>query len=112
MISEADVVVVGSGGLGAATAYYLAKCGGYRVALLDKHNIGPQAGAGRLPALRQSRELLINAFAVTTAAWALDVAIQDAERGQRGYLLTSDSSYLEPYRTGSRDAPVLLARFK
>ena len=41
MISEADVVVVGSGGLGAATAYYLAKCGGYRVALLDKHNIGP-----------------------------------------------------------------------
>ena len=28
MISKADVVVIGSGGLGAATAYYLAKRGG------------------------------------------------------------------------------------
>jgi NADPH-dependent 2,4-dienoyl-CoA reductase/sulfur reductase-like enzyme len=37
--SKADVVVVGSGGLGAATAYYLAKRGGISVALLDKHDI-------------------------------------------------------------------------
>src|SRR4029450_12279316 len=42
MISKADVVVVGSGGLGAATAYYLAKRGGLSVALLDKHDIGSQ----------------------------------------------------------------------
>jgi glycerol-3-phosphate dehydrogenase len=41
MISKADVVVVGSGGLGAATAYYLAKRG-ISVALLDKHDIGSQ----------------------------------------------------------------------
>ncbi|HIF06830.1 MAG TPA: hypothetical protein EYQ64_07705 [Gemmatimonadetes bacterium] len=28
-------------------------------------------------------------------------ALQDAETGQRGYLLTGEESYLEPYRTGS-----------
>jgi glycine/D-amino acid oxidase-like deaminating enzyme len=42
MICNADVVVVGSGGLGAATAYYLAKRGGLSVALIDKHAIGSQ----------------------------------------------------------------------
>ena len=42
MISRANVVVVGSGGLGAAAAYYPAKRGGLTVALLDKHDIGSQ----------------------------------------------------------------------
>ncbi|KWV60559.1 FAD-dependent oxidoreductase [Bradyrhizobium macuxiense] len=42
MISKADVVVIGSGGLGAATAYYLSKHGGLSVALVDKHEIGSQ----------------------------------------------------------------------
>jgi 4-methylaminobutanoate oxidase (formaldehyde-forming) len=42
MISNADVVVVGSGGLGAATAYYLSKRKGLSVALVDKHDIGSQ----------------------------------------------------------------------
>src|SRR5271157_3729986 len=39
---RADVVVVGSGGLGAATAYYLSKRKGLSVALVDKHDIGSQ----------------------------------------------------------------------
>jgi glycine/D-amino acid oxidase-like deaminating enzyme len=47
MISKADVVVIGSGGLGAATAYYLAKRGGLTVALLDKHDIGSQTSPPR-----------------------------------------------------------------
>ena len=42
MISNADVVVIGSGGTGAATAYALSKRGGLSVALLDKHDIGSQ----------------------------------------------------------------------
>jgi 4-methylaminobutanoate oxidase (formaldehyde-forming) len=42
MISKADVVVIGSGGTGAATAYALSKRGGVRVALIDKHDIGSQ----------------------------------------------------------------------
>jgi 4-methylaminobutanoate oxidase (formaldehyde-forming) len=42
VISHADVVVIGSGGLGAATAFYLAARGAGHVALLDRHEIGSQ----------------------------------------------------------------------
>ena len=42
MVRKADVVVVGSGGLGAATAFYLSKRGGLSVALVDKHDVGSQ----------------------------------------------------------------------
>jgi glycine/D-amino acid oxidase-like deaminating enzyme len=42
MISKADVIVIGSGGLGAATAYYLSKRKALCVALIDKHDIGSQ----------------------------------------------------------------------
>jgi glycine/D-amino acid oxidase-like deaminating enzyme len=61
MIREADVVVIGSGGLGAATAYYLAKRGGLSVALLDKHDIGSQTSpraAGMVSCMRKG-ELMI-----------------------------------------------------
>jgi glycine/D-amino acid oxidase-like deaminating enzyme len=62
MIDTADVVVIGSGGLGAATAYYLAKRRGVRVALLDKHGIGSQTSpraAGMVSCLRKS-DLMID----------------------------------------------------
>ena len=62
MIDQADVVVVGSGGLGAATAYYLVKRGAVHVALLDKHEIGSQTSpraAGMVSCLRKS-ELMTN----------------------------------------------------
>ncbi|HKX18812.1 MAG TPA: FAD-binding oxidoreductase [bacterium] len=42
MINHADVVVIGSGGLGAATAFYLAVSGGRSVAVVDKHDIASQ----------------------------------------------------------------------
>ncbi|HYB40836.1 MAG TPA: FAD-dependent oxidoreductase [Candidatus Methylomirabilis sp.] len=42
MIGHADVVVIGSGGLGAATAFNLARRGVKRVVLLDKHDLGSQ----------------------------------------------------------------------
>lgn len=57
MIEQADVVVVGAGGLGAAAAFYLAKRGGVSVALLDKHAIGSQTSpraAGMVSCLRKS----------------------------------------------------------
>ncbi len=62
MIDHADVVVIGSGGLGAATAYYLVKRGGLRVVLLDKHEIGSQTSpraAGMVSCLRKS-DLMID----------------------------------------------------
>jgi glycine/D-amino acid oxidase-like deaminating enzyme len=42
MINKADVIVIGSGGLGAATAYYLSQRKRLSVALIDKHDIGSQ----------------------------------------------------------------------
>jgi PAS domain S-box-containing protein len=76
--------------------------------------IGLEAHAvfGRVPRLAESREQVVHTFEVITTARSLDRAIQDAERGQRGYLLTGDPAYLEPYRSGSRDAPTLLAKLK
>ena len=37
-------------------------------------------------------------------------AVQDAETGQRGYLLTGDLTYLDPYRTARTNADSLLDR--
>src|ERR1700726_4497312 len=62
MIRKADVVVIGSGGLGAATAYYLAKRGGLSIALVDKHDIGSQTSpraAGMVNCARKS-DLMIS----------------------------------------------------
>lgn len=57
MIAKTDVVVIGSGGLGAATAFYLAKSGRRSVALLDRHDIGSQTSpraAGMVSCVRKS----------------------------------------------------------
>jgi len=62
MTESADVIVIGSGGLGAATAYYLAKRSTYRIALLERHEIGSQTSpraAGMVSCLRKN-DLMIN----------------------------------------------------
>src|SRR5262245_32899446 len=66
MTSHADVIVIGSGGLGAATAFHLAKRGVKRVALVDKYDIGSQTSpraAGMVSCARKS-ELMINLIKV------------------------------------------------
>jgi len=60
MIAQADVVVIGSGGLGASTAFHLVEHGARNVALIDKHAIGSQTSpraAGMLSSVRKT-ELL------------------------------------------------------
>ena len=50
---------------------------------------------------------------VTTATGnnhAVLQALTDAETGVRGYQLTGDPSFLEPYRTGIREYPAALDR--
>jgi len=42
---------------------------------------------------------------IRSAAADLLSSLQDAETGQRGFLLTADRSYLEPYKTAIRDLP-------
>ena len=61
MIREAGVIVIGAGGLGAATAFYLVKRGARNVVLIDKYDIGSQTSpraAGMVSCVRKS-ELMI-----------------------------------------------------
>ena len=61
MASQADVIVIGSGGLGAATAFHLAKRRVKGVTLIDKFDIGSQTSpraAGMVSCVRKS-ELMI-----------------------------------------------------
>jgi methyl-accepting chemotaxis protein len=66
----------------------------------------------RGPSVTHNRDQVIRTFRVIAAAQALDRALQDAERGQRGYLITGANAYLDPYHAGARDAPGLLAQLK
>jgi 4-methylaminobutanoate oxidase (formaldehyde-forming) len=60
LIERADVVVIGSGGLGAATAFYLMTRGAGHVALLDRHEIGSQTSprAAGMAAHARSSDLM------------------------------------------------------
>lgn len=68
MIDRADVVVIGSGGLGAATAFYLAKSGRRSVAVVDRHDIASQTSpraAGFVSCARKS-DLMISLVKTAT----------------------------------------------
>src|SRR5215471_1451124 len=57
MVKHADAIVIGPGGLGAATAFYLVKRGTGNVALVEKHDIGSQTSpraAGMVSCARKS----------------------------------------------------------
>src|SRR5215472_14741213 len=61
MIEHADVIVIGSGGLGAATAFYLVRRGAHNVALIDKYDIGSQTSpraAGMVSCVRKSQLMI------------------------------------------------------
>src|SRR5437763_80317 len=85
------LVISGCVALGALNAYQVAK-------------IAPQ--------ITQNRALVVHAFDVITSARALYQAVQDAERGERGFVITGDDLYLGPYRRGVEEAPVLLRQLK
>ena len=67
---------------------------------------------GRTPELVRSRELVAHTFEVISTAQSLRSALQDAERGQRGYLVTGEVAYLKAYRDGVEQAPARLAKLK
>lgn len=69
MVESADVIVIGSGALGAATAYYLAQRGTHRVALLERLEIGSQTSpraAGMVSCMRKS-DLMIDLIKLAAA---------------------------------------------
>ena len=61
-------------------------------------------------ALRQ--RLVSHSIEVILTAQSLRSALQDAERGQRGYLLTGQPEYLAPYRAAIHEVAPLLRRLE
>jgi glycine/D-amino acid oxidase-like deaminating enzyme len=68
VIDEADVVVIGSGGLGAATAFYLARRGSRHVALVEKYELGSQTSprAAGLVSHARSTDLMVELMKLAT----------------------------------------------
>jgi glycine/D-amino acid oxidase-like deaminating enzyme len=69
MLKPADVVIIGSSGLGAATAVYLAKRNAGVVVLVNRHEIGSQTSpraAGMVSCMRKG-ELMTRLIKVAAA---------------------------------------------
>lgn len=111
MTTQADVIVIGSGGLGAATAFHLAKRGVKHVALVDKHDIGSQTSpraAGMVSCARKS-ELMINLIMLAAEKikrftedtgqpldWVHSGSLKVARRKQDAEVLESDIALGRP----------------
>jgi signal transduction histidine kinase/ActR/RegA family two-component response regulator len=61
-----------------------------------------------VPQARRARANTVLSFTTIRTVTAVDEAIQDAERGQRGYLITGRQSYLEPYQHAKDRLPQLM----
>ncbi|HKS89025.1 MAG TPA: CHASE3 domain-containing protein [Stellaceae bacterium] len=61
--------------------------------------------------LIESRDQLQVSYAVITQSRELLKLLVDAETGQRGFVITGDERYLEPYRTATAELSSTLARF-
>lgn len=105
MIDHADVIVIGSGGLGAATAFHLARRGVKRVALVDKYEIGSQTSpraAGMVSCARKSELMThliklaaerIRRFSEETGQpldWVRSGSLKVARREQDAEVIESD----------------------
>jgi signal transduction histidine kinase len=66
----------------------------------------------RSPALAQDRARVTQTFDVIGAAESLRATAQDAERAQRGYLLTGAIRYLETYRARADSCRALLEQLR
>lgn len=63
-------------------------------------------------AVARDRDRADRSQRVSAAADALLVALLDAETGQRGYLLTGDDAFLQPYEEGRQRVPAALERLQ
>jgi len=62
--------------------------------------------------LIETENLVEHSYQVRTELAGVMSDLQDAETGQRGYLLTGDDSYLEPYTSALNAIPSALARLR
>ncbi len=61
-----------------------------------------------VPNARIARARILTSLQTIWAADAIDQAIQDAERGQRGFLITGREAYLDPYTNAKDSLPRLM----
>ncbi len=105
MIEWADVVVVGSGGLGAAAAFYLMQRGGGQVVLLDRHDLGSQTspraagmaaharGSDLMTELMRSASTKLRRFSEDTGqplAWTQSGSLKVARRQEDAEVLEAE----------------------
>lgn len=64
--------------------------------------------ARNVPEAQQARVETLHDFAAIRAVTAVDEAVQDAERGQRGFLITGRDDYLGPYDQAKARLPKLM----
>jgi hypothetical protein len=68
--------------------------------------------ARNVPDSRIARANTILSFQTIRAANAVDEAVQDAERAQRGFLITGREVYLEPYTKAQERLPQLMVNLQ
>jgi PAS domain S-box-containing protein len=68
--------------------------------------------ARNIPKLRRSQALVAHTIEVITTTQALQRAVQDAGRGQRGFLITGDPAYLAPYNEGANGISDIFSKLK
>ncbi len=64
------------------------------------------------PDVAQERQLVVHAYDVIQTARGIERALNAAERGQRGYIITGNPVYLGNYRSGVTEAPQLFTRLR
>jgi CHASE3 domain sensor protein len=62
--------------------------------------------------LRSSRDLVVHTHEVIGTARLLLSGVQDAETGERGYVISQQPEYLEPYREAVARIPQLVGRLR
>jgi signal transduction histidine kinase/ActR/RegA family two-component response regulator len=65
-----------------------------------------------VPNARIARAQTLLSLQTIRAADAIDQAIQEAERGQRGFLITGSETYLEPYTSARERLPQLMVELQ
>jgi CHASE3 domain sensor protein len=68
--------------------------------------------ARNVPEAQQARDATLRDFQAIRAVTAVDEAIQDAERGQRGFLITGRDDYLDPYDRAKERLPGLMGELQ
>src|ERR1700678_2795310 len=103
-MSTASVALDYRRGRSAALAFPVGVTAGFLAALLALVLIA-LFSVRELRARTAAAQLVQQSFDVVQQLQAVDLAVRDAETGQRGFLLTGDESYLQPYESARAALP-------